>query len=388
MLFISLIASAVLLIAANRIVYRARNPVAKTIGLSLGLSFGPLVVMCLLPTLAIQGLLLGLTVITWRISGRGPATFLRLSCGATFAAYVIGTLMAWTGERESARLRGMYPYQSMEEMVPPPRPAFRDAPLVPAAVGRLEQLEAEIGEDSSASWYRNHQLELLHEHAVGLFVNSPGFGVTRMIRPSELGIKLGVRSSPVPLQPGPRTASGWSPGNLERPTADDQAFLAWMFEDSVQDFVFSRGWGYLRDRRHVAGFVPHRFSNVPGPTDHWKVHHGKSQFTRAPIPTTAWRVQTLDLIGLLIHDEPVAYVSDRLPAMGELRAAPTRPLDKFESVGLTAMRHGEDLFISRDGERLRMLGGIASARQCVACHGGERGDLLGAFSYTLQREGD
>ena len=30
-----------------------------------------------------------------------------------------------------------------------------------------------------------------------------------------------------------------------------------------------------------------------------------------------------------------------------------------------------------------MLGAIRSAKQCVQCHGGQRGDLLGAFSYTL-----
>jgi hypothetical protein len=25
-------------------------------------------------------------------------------------------------------------------------------------------------------------------------------------------------------------------------------------------------------------------------------------------------------------------------------------------------------------------------KQCVSCHGGERGDLLGAFSYSLRRQ--
>jgi len=35
-----------------------------------------------------------------------------------------------------------------------------------------------------------------------------------------------------------------------------------------------------------------------------------------------------------------------------------------------------------------MLGATYGAKQCVACHGGERGDLLGVFSYTLQRGGE
>jgi hypothetical protein len=33
-----------------------------------------------------------------------------------------------------------------------------------------------------------------------------------------------------------------------------------------------------------------------------------------------------------------------------------------------------------------MLGLARSVKQCVACHGGARGDLLGAFSYVLRRE--
>ncbi len=33
-----------------------------------------------------------------------------------------------------------------------------------------------------------------------------------------------------------------------------------------------------------------------------------------------------------------------------------------------------------------MLGAVRSAKQCVKCHGGSRGDLLGAFSYTLRAE--
>jgi hypothetical protein len=138
----------------------------------------------------------------------------------------------------------------------------------------------------------------------------------------------------------------------------------------------------------VAGFIPHRFSQVPAPADHVTMQNNTLESSADRDPTNRWQVQTLDLVGLLLHDEPVTYVSDHLPAMDELRRAPTRPLDRFETTGLISLRQGEDLFISRDGERLRMLGGISSIKQCVACHGGQRGDLLGAFSYTLQRDRD
>ena len=94
-------------------------------------------------------------------------------------------------------------------------------------------------------------------------------------------------------------------------------------------------------------------------------------------------MQTLDLVGLILDEEPRVYVSDQLPSMAEVRDVPTRPLDKFESVGLKTLQHGEDLWIARDGESVRMLGAIRSVTQCIACHEGERGDLLGAFTYTF-----
>ena len=73
--------------------------------------------------------------------------------------------------------------------------------------------------------------------------------------------------------------------------------------------------------------------------------------------------------------------------MANARNTPTRPLDRFERFALPTLERGEDLFVSEAGDGLRMLGAVRSARQCVKCHGGSRGDLLGAFSYTLRPEG-
>jgi hypothetical protein len=274
----------------------------------------------------------------------------------------------------------------MYERVPVPKPTSHEEPLTAAASQRLDRVEAEMEGAENWGFFRNRQLKMLHDSAVALFINSPGFGVARMIYPSEQGLSAFLEKDPVPLQPGPRIISTWSPGELEPPSASDEAFVAEIFEDSVKNFVFAQGWGYLKDRRHVAGFLPHRFRQVPAPTGQRKVEDPAKQLGQVPVPTTRWTVRTLDLVGLLLHDEPVVYISDHLPRMDELRGAPTRPPDKFESLGLASLRHGEDLFISRDGECLRMLGAVYSTKQCVACHGGQRGDLLGAFSYTLQRD--
>ena len=67
------------------------------------------------------------------------------------------------------------------------------------------------------------------------------------------------------------------------------------------------------------------------------------------------------------------------------RKAPTRALDKFELSGLETIRSGEDIVVADTAKGLRMLGAIRNAKQCIECHAGQRGDLLGAFSYSLRK---
>ena len=160
----------------------------------------------------------------------------------------------------------------------------------------------------------------------------------------------------------------WSPGELVRLPAGDDDSLSDMLEDSIFDFVNHWGFGYCKDRSHVAGFQTHRFSRIPDFANRWKV-------------------QTLELVSLLLHDEPEVYVSSHLPQMDRVHDVPTRPLDRFENLGLNVLRQGEDLFTTRVPEGARMLGAVRSTRQCVACHGGERGALLGAFTYNLRADG-
>ncbi len=47
-------------------------------------------------------------------------------------------------------------------------------------------------------------------------------------------------------------------------------------------------------------------------------------------------------------------------------------------------RSGEDLFLRSTEAGVRMVGSLRAANQCVKCHDGQRGDLLGAFSYRLR----
>ena len=61
-----------------------------------------------------------------------------------------------------------------------------------------------------------------------------------------------------------------------------------------------------------------------------------------------WEVKSLDLVGLLMHDRPVVYVSEKLE-MSKLKAAPTRKLDSFEVSALAQLQAGKELFAQPGG---------------------------------------
>jgi hypothetical protein len=140
-----------------------------------------------------------------------------------------------------------------------------------------------------------------------------------------------------------------------------------LHDDGVLDFLNPKGFGFVKDRKHVAGFQKHGMTKVPEATTTWSVAH-------------------LELVGLVVHERPVVYITANLPQMDEVQDAPMRPLDSFELDGLDALRRGEDLYYRGAEEKGRMMGSIRAVEQCLKCHGGNRGDLLGAFSYGLRRE--
>ena len=210
------------------------------------------------------------SAIVWPVAGRRPALFLRAFVGSTGLAYIVAGGFAFQTEREYVRLRNRYPYESMEGRLPATRPTSPELAL-PAPTQRLARLEAEVSH--GVGNYREFQLQQLHEHAIDLFINSPGFGVARMMTPSEWSLASGLRREPVPLPPCSPTPRVWSPGDGEQPPSGVESPLGGILEASILDFVNPRGFGYIKDRRHVAGFETHRFSQVPrrgpGRCGHW-----------------------------------------------------------------------------------------------------------------------
>jgi hypothetical protein len=361
MLYISLVLSAVLLVAVNLAARRPTRPVTLTAvgGLVLG-GGAPFVCLSIFPTVALQALLLCAIGPAWRWSGRGPGRYFGLSVGATLVAYAFVVVESVVPtQKEYVRLRDQYPYESMEGRVPL-LPAGRAPAHDPLRVAALEeQIERNAG-----SAIRAGELKGLHEGAVWLFVNSPGFGVARMSSgPTESGLKYGLRDGPPPPQTGPHAPVPPAGSSAEPEPAPDRGSLDVLHTAGVAEFVHPRGFGFFKDRRHVAGFQGHGFGEVPA--------------------SPRWEVVRLELVGLLMHEAPVVYVSDRLPRMDYVRGGPTRPLDPFEVEGLAALRQGEDLFARGS----RLVGSVRATQQCLGCHGGSRGELLGAFTYTLRPAG-
>jgi hypothetical protein len=359
MLVLSLIVSAVLLLAVNLAV-RGKHQIAAPIGFCLTAVFAPMCIMITLPTVLLQAALLCAALLVLAIPHRGKRLYLPVSVAVTLIAYGVTT---WYTLAQFQQLQQRFPVESLEARLPPRPPS---SPPRLASSTRLDELETVIEMKQNQDWLsgvRRGALRRLHTDRVGYFTRSYGFGVGRMmIMNDEYVLKSGARNSPPITQPN-RTPNASPPDKWE-PVAGSG--FGTLHEASVLDFVNPAGFGVFEDRRHVIGFQRHGFSEVPGPEERWAV-------------------ETIDLVGLLLHDEPLAYVSKNLPRMDELRAAPTRPLDSFETQGLATLRKGEELFVRGSETRVRMLGAIRSTKQCLDCHGGARGDLLGAFSYSLRR---
>jgi hypothetical protein len=381
MLWTSLLISCVFLFIANLLAFQKKLGEASAVGF-FGIVGGWL---CAGPAIALTGLLTGLGGLLFWFQGARPRGFLIYSLGAMLASHLIVGLFVVVPISERHELRVSYPAQSLSS-----RLAYESRiqgigsqggssdqrALNATAKSHLEELENEVKEDT----LRVIMLGRLHENVVEDFIDSPGFGVARVIRPRKHHIDLPEAASisfpPPAYDPetggvdiDPILKPDQSPTSEKNLPTDEN--LWGLHRDSVIDFVNPKGFGYVKDREHVRGFQSHQFHAMPCLPE-------SSQ--------TRWLIQKIELVSLLTHDEPVVYVSDHLPRMDELRAAPTRNLTDFEKLALDALKSGTDLKVQSSANRIDVLGSIRAVTQCVKCHDVSRGDLLGAFSYYLKRD--
>lgn len=105
---------------------------------------------------------------------------------------------------------------------------------------------------------------------------------------------------------------------------------------------------------------------------------------------TRWVSDRVQLVSLLMHDDPCVYEMTSTPPPGERSFGvpreeddSTRPLDSFEQGSLVRLQKGEDIVIGADADSIRVFGAVRAATDCLNCHSVRAGALLGVFSYRL-----
>jgi hypothetical protein len=383
MLIMSLVLSAALLFFANVVARKSGRVRVPCVICGLGALLGwPCIIF---PALTLTGVLTALSGILCRITGGGPPLFLKCSLVIVAASHVLIGILSWHGVQERRALREQFPAESLAQRLSYETPRLSSRPPSPPqpegtpASKALTDLEDRV---EGSSFLRTYTLKRLHEDSIADFINSPGFGITRRLEPHKEYIELpeaepitltqAAEEPPTPAAPAPATPVPVSSPADALAIVPAAEALREMHQSSLLDFVNAKGFGFIKDREQVRGFQAHQFHAVPP--------------LKSPVETERWRIQSLELVSLLKHEEPVVYLSKHLPRMDELRDAPTRPLISFEKEALAALQKGENLRLETAGNRIHMLGSVRALNQCLACHRVQRGDLLGAFSYTLLRE--
>ncbi|HEY4262570.1 MAG TPA: hypothetical protein VGM98_20585 [Schlesneria sp.] len=303
---------------------------------------------------------------------------------------------------EYSRLRKEYPFVSLEQRLSQLN-RYSDVASSPIAapISRLsDEVEHRLREAEADERYtmRSGLLKKLHEFATDDFTLAQGFGQIRMIMPRRERIQL-PELMPIPFESCPERSPFLPDGSAtdQGEAASIQVPLSFktleaLHLDGFDDFSSRSRLGYIRDRNHVVGFVPHRFSQMPG-TDRIRM----SSWTERPQPAIPapreetridWAIVMLELVGLLRHPAPVVYVADHLPELKELETYPTRDLSEFESNALERLRHAEDVVVDDQPNRIRMMGSLRATSGCIRCHEVSRGALLGALSYELIADND
>jgi hypothetical protein len=103
----------------------------------------------------------------------------------------------------------------------------------------------------------------------------------------------------------------------------------------------------------------------------------------SPPETIRYRLN-LVLIGIANCATPVAFViGSHIDRSGAER---TRPLSRFEQRALARLRSADEIVGETTRGGREVVGAIRATGECTSCHAtSTAGDLLGAFSYRLER---
>jgi len=94
-----------------------------------------------------------------------------------------------------------------------------------------------------------------------------------------------------------------------------------------------------------------------------------------------YKIESFDLIGVGKHLDPVAFLGRRHQTVVLNRE--TRPLTAFEQRAVAELKAGEDVAVENNETGHFVVGALRAQEDCLKCHGGKTGDVLGALSYRL-----
>src|SRR5581483_10164131 len=276
MLYISLGASILLFVISVGAVERSLDRRKTYLKVWFGVLWGLVPCLCVpLPAYLLHAVLTGIAGTACRWAGAGPGAF---ACGSV-GALVIGYVVIGVPRVVELRQAGLqYPFESVEGRLAyeTRRPVTQPRPPKTEPDRTADQDRDEWVSDSGGQ-RREWVLRKLHEDCVHLFVNAPGFGVVRMIGPDlrDVARAESIRdAAPVPLpelpEPGESPAASCGDLVVDLPSGVSPSIsrlgsvtLRMLHRSSVGDFTNPLGFGYVRDRGHVAGFISHRFTQFP-----------------------------------------------------------------------------------------------------------------------------
>ncbi|MEE3365895.1 MAG: hypothetical protein VX304_09630 [Planctomycetota bacterium] len=326
--------------------------------------------------------LLALTLLSHRL--RWPPK--RFVVVASMLVVVIIAAAGGRGVIRAEQARREYPFESLTDRLQPTDQQVLASPKLTESsekvLLRTEKRMDRLQENTFGGYIRRRaSLEMVHATQVLNFITSEGFGIGRMLGPDIAGAridKLRKWPQPVVLQPGDADSTGekselWLP---LRPGTGPRRPLTSLHEALLLDFANPRTYGWVRDLEHVTGFRSHGLDRFEPSTRKFEVDKQGGG--------SGWQLERIELVSLLKTAKPTVYLSENLPRMDELAGSERRSLDGFETIALRELHDGKTLVIRSQGERMRMMGALRSARQCSLCHEVPRGTLLGAFSYCFR----
>ncbi len=242
-------------------------------------------------------------------------------------------------------------------------------------------------------------LQSLHLIAVRSFVSMPQFGANRarLYTPTYSAMKFPVQHLPELFE----VRGDWraEPYLRVRDTGRKDAiegYEAWSWLYAMHG-ITSRGLVYRQTDLRL-GWKDRRSNDtdetfvVGLPTESGRIDLDEGYLRLdAALPLVPsdrlWGLHYMQLISILEHDPPVAYVMNPPDMFQREVQVTTRFLEHDEQFALQRLSAGEDLVITwnEDQGQANLVGAIRAEEHCLKCHENmSRNDLLGAFTYRFE----